>query len=249
VTIGNCVGAMAVGILVLVIQAGDNRRESWRRAGSAMTPEPAPARAPTKQLEPPTSPPTPRTAVGPPMPVAPPPVAPPKPPTAAPRPPAAPSRPQVAVGPSQSQPAAPPPAPTTRPASPSSQTGPPPSEGVTPKETAPAPEPPISPPAKPSTPTLDLAGLEQRLRDTKAIGVFTKLSLKNQVDDLLGEFRDFHRSRDQSMLAKLREAFDLLVLKVLSLLQDGDPALAHDVSSSREALWHILIDPDTFEKL
>jgi hypothetical protein len=96
---------------------------------------------------------------------------------------------------------------------------------VTPKETAPAPEPPISPPAKPSTPTLDLAGLEQRLRDTKAIGVFTKL------------------------LAKLREAFDLLVLKVLSLLQDGDPALAHDVSSSREALWHILIDPDTFEKL
>jgi len=98
-------------------------------------------------------------------------------------------------------------------------------------------------------PTLDLAGLEQRLRDTKAIGVFTKLSLKNQVDDLLGEFRDFHRSRDQSMVAKLREAFDLLVLKVLSLLQDGDPALARDVASSREALWKILIDPDTFKNL
>jgi hypothetical protein len=97
--------------------------------------------------------------------------------------------------------------------------------------------------------TLDLTALEQRLRDTKAIGVFTKLSLKNQVDDLLDEFRAFHRSRDQTMLEKLRQAFDLLVLKVLSLLQDGDPALARDVSSSREALWSILIDPDKFQNL
>jgi hypothetical protein len=97
--------------------------------------------------------------------------------------------------------------------------------------------------------TLDLTALEQRLRDTKAIGVFTKLSLKNQVDDLLDEFREFHRSRDRAMLAKLREAFDLLVLKVLSLLQDGDPPLAREVSSSREALWNILTDPDKFKNL
>ena len=249
-TIGNCVGAMAVGILVLLIQAGDSRRENWRRAGSAVVPESArPESAPTKQVEPPTSPPTPRTPVGPPTPVVPPPVATPKPPPVAPKPPAAPSPPQVAVGPSQSQPDAPAPAAATPPASPSSPTGPPPQEGGTPKETAPPPPPPISQPGKPSAPTLDLAGLEQRLRDTKAIGVFTKLSLKNQVDDLLDEFRDFHRSHDQSMLTKLREAFDLLVLKVLSLLQDGDPALASDVASSREGLWHILIDPDTFKNL
>jgi len=40
-----------------------------------------------------------------------------------------------------------------------------------------------------------------------------------------------------------------LILKVLSLLQDDDPALARDVSSSRDALWNILIDPDTFKTL
>jgi len=91
--------------------------------------------------------------------------------------------------------------------------------------------------------------LEQRLRDTKAIGVFTKLSLKNQVDDLLDEFRDFHESHDGSRLTKLRQAYDLLLMKVLSLLQDGDPGLARDVSSSREALWSILVDPDKFKNL
>jgi hypothetical protein len=96
---------------------------------------------------------------------------------------------------------------------------------------------------------LDLSSLENRLRDTKAIGVLTKLSLKNQVDDLLDEFREFHRSPDRAMLPKLRQAFDLLLLKVLSLLQDGDPALARDVSSSREALWTILTDPDKFKSL
>ena len=96
---------------------------------------------------------------------------------------------------------------------------------------------------------MDLGSLEQRLRDTKAIGVFTKISLKNQVDDLLDEFRDFHKSQDRSMLTKLRQTYDLLLMKVLSLLQDGDPALARDVSSSREALWNILVDPDKFRNL
>src|SRR6266850_6245305 len=81
---------------------------------------------------------------------------------------------------------------------------------------------------------LDLKSLETRLRETKAIGIFTKLSLKNQVDDLLEQFRGFHQGRDQATLAKLRQAYDLLLLKVLSLLQDGDPALARDIARSRE---------------
>src|SRR4030095_2843982 len=106
-----------------------------------------------------------------------------------------------------------------------------------------------SPASTPEPPALDLSLLEKRLRDTNAIGVFTKLSLKNQVDDLLEQFREFHTSRDQSMLTKLRQNYDLLLLKVLSLLQDGDPALARDVSSSREALWSILVDPDKFKNL
>src|ERR1700682_3067967 len=100
----------------------------------------------------------------------------------------------------------------------------------------------------PSAPALDLGALEQRLKETRAIGLFTKLSLKNQVDDLLNQFRAFHGKQGAISLAELRHRYDGLLLKVLSLLQDGDPALATAISSSREALWGILADPIKFRQ-
>jgi hypothetical protein len=104
-------------------------------------------------------------------------------------------------------------------------------------------------PGKPAAaPPLNLASLEQRLRDTKAIGVFTKLSLKNQVDDLLTQFRAFHQE-GAGALTELREKYNLLLLKVLSLLQAGDPVLAQAVTASREAIWSLLADPAKFATL
>jgi len=104
-------------------------------------------------------------------------------------------------------------------------------------------------PAPPAAASLDLTSLEQRLKDTRAIGVFTKLSLKNQVDDLLSQFRAFHNRKSSISLSDLRQRYDLLLLKVSSLLQDGDPPLASAISSSREAIWGILSDPQKFAKL
>ena len=95
-------------------------------------------------------------------------------------------------------------------------------------------------------PSLDLASLEQRLKDTKAIGVLTKIALKNQVDDLLNQFRAFYQGKLKTTLADLRRPYDLLLLKVLSLLQDGDPALAAAIVASREAIWGLLSDPAKF---
>ena len=101
----------------------------------------------------------------------------------------------------------------------------------------------------PASMALDLASLEQRLRDTHAIGVFTKLSLKNQVDDLLNAFREFHGGRLKTTLANLRQRYDLLLLKVLTVLQDGDPPLASAISASRDAIWGILVDREKFQKI
>jgi hypothetical protein len=100
--------------------------------------------------------------------------------------------------------------------------------------------------AKPKAPPLDLTSLEARLKETDAIGVLTKIALKNQVDDLLNQFRAFYQGKLKTTLAELRRPYELLVLKVLALLQDTDPALASAIVASREAIWGILSDPAKF---
>ncbi len=100
--------------------------------------------------------------------------------------------------------------------------------------------------AKPPAPPLDLTSLEQRLKGTPAIGVLTKLSLKNQVDDLLERFREYYQGKLKTSLADLRQSYDLLVQKVLSLLQDSDPPLATAIVASRDAIWGILSDRKKF---
>jgi hypothetical protein len=96
---------------------------------------------------------------------------------------------------------------------------------------------------------LDLEALKTRLKDTKAIGLMTKLSLKNQVDDLLDEFRKHHSGNPKPTMAELRRSYDLLMMKVLSLLQDHDQRLASDIVSSRERIWGLLADPKKFAAL
>lgn len=74
----------------------------------------------------------------------------------------------------------------------------------------------------------------------------TKLSLKNQADDLLVAFRAYHNGQGKATLAELRRSYDMLLMKVLSLLQDSDPTLAKDIVQSRAAIWGILSDPRKF---
>jgi len=116
---------------------------------------------------------------------------------------------------------------------------------VVPAEPAPAPQVAPKVATAPAAP-LDLNLLETRLRETKAIGVFTKLSLKNQVDDLLARFRAYHKRQGTLTLVELRRNYDMLMLKVLALLQDSDPSLARDIVRSRAAIWSILADPRKF---
>jgi len=130
-----------------------------------------------------------------------------------------------------------------------------------PAEKKPAPEAPATPAsaapaaAAPAAakagaaPHLDLKGLEQRLKGTSAIGIFTKLALKNQVDDLLAKFRTYHDGRKPPTLADLRPNYELLIMKVQSLIQKDDPALADDVARSREVIWGVLADKSKFTSI
>ncbi|MEO8345736.1 MAG: hypothetical protein ABI607_08585 [Betaproteobacteria bacterium] len=192
-------------------------------------------------------------------------------PTAPPQP--APTQPPVTTAPPQPAPTqtpvtpAPPPSSAAPPASPTATA---PAKAPAPTATAPAKAPvpsnatatakasPAPTPkaesatadaAKPKAPTLDLNSLEQRLKTTNAIGVLTKLSLKNQVDDLLDRFRGYYQGKLKTTLAELRRSYDLLVQKVLSLLQDSDAPLATAIVASRDAIWGILSDPKKFATL
>ena len=109
----------------------------------------------------------------------------------------------------------------------------------------------VPPPAAktPAAPALDLDTLTQQLKETKAIGFFTKITLKNQVDDLLDQFREYYQGKAKLTKTDLRRSYDLLLMKVLSLLQDKDPKLASAIVSSREAIWDLLADPKKFATL
>src|SRR5262249_7854586 len=167
-TFGNAVGALSVCGLLLRL-ASDSRSPSSRPTGLTANQEARPAPAPEKE-------PLARDAATPrPAEIAPQPVEPVKPSTPAPaaKPPATSSAP-----------------PPGRTAAGGLATKESPATGAEPQPRSTPPSDVVPPqPATPAAATLDLRSLEQRLRDTTAIGVFTKLSLKNQVDDLLREFR------------------------------------------------------------
>jgi hypothetical protein len=109
---------------------------------------------------------------------------------------------------------------------------------------------PGPPPAQSSPkPQLDFKAMEQRLRNTSAIGVFTKLSIKNQVDDLLKAFKGYHAGQTPPTLDDLHQRYDGLLLKVVSLVQNDDPDLASSISASRTAIWERLSNRESFQAI
>ena len=126
-------------------------------------------------------------------------------------------------------------------------------EPAAPEPVAPQPEPPArkEPAATPAPATaiMDLDGLETRLRKTKAIGLFTKLELKSQVNELLDDVENYHEAKSSLSLGQLEEHFNLLVMKLLVLLENEDPQLHREIARARPVLWTALADPVQFSTL
>ena len=94
---------------------------------------------------------------------------------------------------------------------------------------------------------LDVATLKLRLRETSALGVFAKLELRSEMGDLMQQLRWHHQGSTTTSFADLRLLYDQFVLKVLSLIRDGDPPLARAIARSQESIWGVLVDPEQFE--
>jgi len=89
---------------------------------------------------------------------------------------------------------------------------------------------------------IDMEVLTARLKKTKAIGLFTKLAIRNDVSDLMGEVKHY---RKKAMLAdkikEIRESFEGLLMKIVALLDD-DPELSRDLYVGRESIWKSLLE-------
>jgi len=84
--------------------------------------------------------------------------------------------------------------------------------------------------------------LEDRLKKTRAIGIFTKLAIRNDIMDLVDEIRTYRKKAQlQNRLKEIRSSFDGLILKIMALLED-DPALSRDLYTNRELLWNSLLE-------
>jgi hypothetical protein len=94
---------------------------------------------------------------------------------------------------------------------------------------------------------LNLTMLEDRLRDTKAINPWKKLELKGEIDDLLARFRQAHAT-GRSHVEQLRQPYEKLIASIQTMLQ-RDPALASDISYSKDAIWAVLADGSKFASL
>ena len=96
---------------------------------------------------------------------------------------------------------------------------------------------------------VDLDDLIKRISDSKAIGLLTKISLKREIDGFKADLKAVHDGASKSTLTQLHERYDLLVHKLMTLLQPKDPGLASEISEARNFLWAKLADPNEFRRM
>ena len=89
---------------------------------------------------------------------------------------------------------------------------------------------------------VDFNALIERLKDTHAIGFFTKIAIRNDIIDLIGSIKKYRKHavlRDK--IQEIRASFDGLLLKIVALLED-DPDLSRDLYVGRESIWKSLLE-------
>jgi hypothetical protein len=91
-------------------------------------------------------------------------------------------------------------------------------------------------------PAISLDELIERLKNTEAIGLFTKLAIRSDVLDFKSSIDDYRKKGElERYVGHLRDHFDGLVLKILALLE-RDPVLSKDIHHARESIWKSFLE-------
>ena len=84
---------------------------------------------------------------------------------------------------------------------------------------------------------IDFETLEQQVKDTKAVGVMTKLKLSNDINKLLSDLKEYQAGNSPLTLEQHREQYDLLYMKIVTLVQEKDPKLYHELCNAWDPIW------------
>ena len=95
---------------------------------------------------------------------------------------------------------------------------------------------------------VDLQILGNMLADTKAVGLFTKLGLKKDIEKMLSRLSKFHDGNSKFTLEQLEEQYDLLLMKIARHLQDKDLTLHRHLCNAWLVIWEDLRDFDRFHE-
>ena len=91
--------------------------------------------------------------------------------------------------------------------------------------------------------------VEQRMRDTAAVGVVAKLTLKAELDALLAAFLRFHEGKSHYGLDDLLHRYDRLMAKTMDLVHGQDPALFALLYDIRPEMAAILTHPGHYARV
>lgn len=92
---------------------------------------------------------------------------------------------------------------------------------------------------------IDVGKLIQRLKDSRAIGFFTKLAIRGDILDLKHKVDRYRQEGTlEEHLQEVRREFDGLLLKIMALLE-ADPTLSRDVYLARDQIWSNLLETKT----
>ena len=91
--------------------------------------------------------------------------------------------------------------------------------------------------------------LVEQIADSKSIGLFTKLALKQDSKDLLKKMSSYHSGIGDSSLEELHERYNVMVHKLIIVIRKKDKELAGSVADARDNLWDVLSDETKFSRM
>jgi hypothetical protein len=92
----------------------------------------------------------------------------------------------------------------------------------------------------------ELERLIDRVVKTKSIGIFSKLAMKGDAENLWRDLGKYHSGAAGMNIDELDERYHLIVHKLELSIRKRDKDLAQAIADFREPLWQRLENPDSF---